>query len=354
MEDICEHLDLASVCALAEADMSALAVPDDVFKRMLRPLCPWFEPQFSHRNSYRECAIEYLRRQQPGARFAPRLRKVRAEEFGAVEGESPACPVYGQQRNVLAERFTSADQLRSSVYTSEHGIKADLSKEENYWNLCGEGESKIVSLPHMLIIMTLNDDETYCCGGYNFAAIVKLKDSPGLKPDFVKYDGVDHYSVECVGPHVFLFTNSSSCYGAHPGFNIKFLDKKGFHGVLYMDMEEMGAAHLRPFCYDGLFQYFDGKKYCAIQSSLNEYTGMLMDKVWSKHVVDYAEETTSTRLTSGDSRYSVIRGRKGKKYVLDITRGLVVDANELAESGNVDRELISMMGNYDIDGSYYK
>lgn len=347
VEDICEHLDLTSVCALAEADMSALAVTDDVFKRMLEPLCPWFEPQFSHRNSYRECAIEYLRRQQPGAKFAPRLRKVRAEEFGAVEEKSPDCPVYGQQENALADFCASAKQLRSAVYTSEHGIKVELTRKKDYWSWCEEKKSKIVSLPHVLIIMTLDEDELYCCGGCNLAVIVKFKDSLGLKPDFVKYDGVDDYSIECMGPHVFLLTQSSSCYGAEPWLNVRYLDKNGFHGVLYLDMEE---TYIRAFCYDGLLQYFIGKKYCAIQPSLDEGTEIFTDKLWSKHVVDYAEETTS--LIRGDCRYSLIRGRKEKKYVLDISRGLVVNAEELAESGKVDRDLISMMKSCDIDDTY--
>lgn len=337
VELICNLLDLADLCAIAETEI--FSIPDSIFKQKLEPLCPWFEPQFSCRNSYRECAMEYLRRQQPGAKFAPRLRRAGPEEFGSVMRLSPKNGTHA------APLVTPAKELRTCVYTSNHGIKVDLSKENEWWDWEEQEEeggdevmSEIISLPQMLIITTLGNCQMYCCfGGGNATVIVKFKDSPGLEPDIVHHAGVDCFFLQIMGPHVFLFEFASSCFGADPYWTANYLHQKRFR-ELQSRKESESPWHL--IFYDGLLQYFEPKRYCAIQLSLDIDTKTITDKVRSKHVVHVDQ---AHPLDKRDYRYSIIEGKNEKLYIHDITTRLVVDANQLGESGMLDADLIRRM-----------
>ena len=117
---ITDLLDIRSVCALAQSSKTwSSAIIDSVFRDKLEKVCPWFEPQFSHRNTWRECAIEYCRRRQPGAKYARSIRKVDAAEFG-----HPLTTSIGTESEKVNKALLG---LHGNVYTSRYGIRLDLS-----------------------------------------------------------------------------------------------------------------------------------------------------------------------------------------------------------------------------------
>lgn len=109
------ELDLASLVTRAQSDSLGGVLSDHVFREKLLNLCPWFEPRFSHRNTWRECAEEFVRRRSQDEEFAPELKLVDAKEFNEK-------PVLDTREKTLVWK-----ELDNGKYTSEHGIEVDLA-----------------------------------------------------------------------------------------------------------------------------------------------------------------------------------------------------------------------------------
>ncbi|KAG5357777.1 hypothetical protein CJU89_4248 [Yarrowia sp. B02] len=100
---VISNLPLSALCALAQTCTAFSSCPvlanatELKSKDYCLDKCPWFrpEPTYSSRESWKECALEHLRRKQPGAKFARSLKQVRAEDFGPVFYAKDAHSVLG-------------------------------------------------------------------------------------------------------------------------------------------------------------------------------------------------------------------------------------------------------------------
>lgn len=368
-----EAMDLATLCAVAQDN--TLAIPDVIFRRKLEPLCPWFEPQFSHRNSYKECAIEYVRRLQPGAKFAS-MRKVSPQELGVQETNPSDYIVFDSRvrdRTILGESGLTALRIPmenlDEFYTSDHGITLrlrmkteDQAETEEYKALAKQAKetfdlkddsdakdeknfpneedqtvyAEIVSLPDVLIVMVMFHDPTMSY--QNNFAFVKFKDSPGVEADAGFCEANHGYSVQVMGSHVFLIEHGTNRSGQDPWYNISYLSNGQAHRVLRVTDVE-GS---RPKCYDGLWQFFDfeEEQYRAYQASLMNEEGLTkrrapIDETCVEDVMPHG--FADGLLMKGDCRYGAIAARDGSTYFHDLPRGCVVDMDEAIESKKDDK-----------------
>lgn len=343
-----DFLDLPSLCQLAQSD--TLAIPDSLFERKLKPLCPWFDPEFSLRNSYKECAIEFLRRQQEGAEFTPKWKKVSPDEFG---------PLQQQKRHVfynfkewdetsLQPEMVSTETLRAGgVYTSEYGVSVDLSLSDNWPKLMDdETESLIISHEDMVIIITVTPGlmESHS------HLIIKFKDSPGLKPDVHNTGDVDYFTVEVLGPHVFLYEHHAEDDG-YTWWTIRYLSRaSGCRPILCsekMRNPEKGEEGVpQPVFYDGLFYFTkyddEGDALCVVQCWLE---GDCLKSKEQDVATEYWLHDGWIKCTQlvfkGGCRYALVN--EEFPYIYDLYRGLVVNLIKLMNSGVVDQSFISKM-----------
>lgn len=217
---------------------------DNLLKEKLQEVCPWFEPQYSHRETWRECAIEYLKRMslkqperdqfqfnffpnshipKPHAVWSPGSNDVNVEAFGGysfdvlsgevekeyrefddrngsdVDSDDNDPEAVGENRDHLGNRrqnhdmFTSLDNLGRryrvsdfvpTVVTSTHYISA--------YDICVRLDSLkpsldnpvnlyMISLPDVLIVLK-RDSESDRRGRYYAEVMIKLKSSPSDGP----------------------------------------------------------------------------------------------------------------------------------------------------------------------------
>lgn len=356
-------LDLPSLCTLAQSD--TLDVPDDIFKHRLKLLCPWFDPQFSHRSSYKECAIEFLRRQQDGARFAPEWKRVSPDEFGPLVSQTETSSrhvMYSgmewDKSSLEPEQVLTETLLGDGVYISKHGISVDLSRDSHDWPkwIFQEYEyavqSFIVSLENMLIITTCSPDPWNCASH----VIVKFKDSPGLNADVTDTSNAEFYTFEVLGAHVFLYEHHVEGDG-YSWWIVKYLTKDGCLAILSSedarDPEQGEEGIPQPIFYDGLFHFMDyndeGDSLVTIQCWMNgggEISSMWQD-VSTEFGLHDAWRGCTELVFKGECRYAMVN--EEFPYVYDLYRGLVVDLMELLKSDVVDQTFVTRME----DSGYY-
>lgn len=358
-----EHLDLASLCALALKNKS-LDIPDEAFKRRLDEVCPWFEPQFSHRSSYRECALEYMRRQRRGAKFA-KVTLASPKEYYCVtpEQRTPNSFVFDSRvQDVTLLGASALTPLRidaesmEEYYTSEHGITLHLWKRdrdeaekkavkevtEKYFSFKESSDMKdaknfpneedqtvyaeIMSFPHVLVVMVMLHDPLYFYQNNN--VFVKFKNTPGKEADWAGAEANCGYSVQVMGSHVFLIEHAMNRSGDR-WFNINYLHNGEVHRVLRVS--DIHAS--RPMCYDGLWQFFDygEQKFRAYQTSLSSRKGP-MDEVSVEDMI--SPTIADCLLYEGCSEHLMLQGIDTSSYHFNLKRGTLLDMQAAIDWSN--------------------
>lgn len=313
VESVCHDLNLETVVALSQAKLRLMGeVPETVFRSKLKAVCPWFEPQSSHRNTWRECAVEFVRRRK-GGRFVTSLEVVNDCDEELVLSKKKKffeCPE-------LVDIFTK------STFTSSHGITMDVSSLK--WrgfggttHHVGAIDHNLVSLPDLLMLDLCHSQG--CCQP-EFNIYVKLRDSPGIQPDYVSEPlyGSEKPQVYILDTSVFLL----SCdYGtcAQRGKNIRksslyFIDEDGIHEI---DLGEVYTPVMAVF--DGLFHILRNNRYYCLQCSLDEPA--IVDSIPTGLFVtdSFREDTWSPYL-------SVSRSDE-HSYLFDVSKRQIVAVEE--------------------------
>lgn len=307
VELITNQLDIQSVCALSQSSEAwSSVISDSVFENQLQKVCPWFEPQFSHRITWKECAIEYCRRLHRGAKFARPMRKVDAKEF-----EEPLT------FDTMPEGVDRA-KLRESgnVYTSRHGINLDLSA---YGHLAADSVeiSNVASFDHVLVLAVhLESAECH--------VLVKYKDSESVRPDIKRSfrSGTDVYC-HILGRHVFVSFSAES-----------FMQDDS--EIMYVNTGDIVAmigqnAPMGFTFFDGLLLFFNGKYYTSVGGDFRVDTsgtqkGMMMfDDFTFGYKFTYPDYEVSTN----GSRFYFVESDAGKLYTVDDARGIMADTVEV-------------------------
>lgn len=325
------------------------SLSDNRIREKLLDMCPWFEPRYSHRNTWRECAEECVRRRNEHGEFAPELRLVGAEEF--------------IERPILDTKEKTLDwnELDDGKYVSEHGIEVDLAfakkemedqthdqrhaqqpnPDSSYsdtnttplpWPTCDEAfdvgslllHSKVVSFPDVLVILLQDPFVRNRC-----EAIVKYRDSQGLKPDVSESFPVEQMpSVYVLGNHVFLV---ASRVNQNSSETVIMIPDRQDGGVITLHTLPQPTKHV--CCYDGLFHFFNKGYYKSVQLNLHEYTvekgSTSVKGLWNIDTV---------RNDLWDSRYMVITEEDEECFIVDVKRGVFVGAKLLEGCYQVDEE----------------
>lgn len=296
---IAEELDLPSLCALYDTNTFwRHSLTDNVFRHKLQLLCPWFEPQYSHFDTWRECSSEYVRRLN-GGKFAPKV--VESKESASLGAES------------VVSKLEYLPMFRNSEYTSEEGIVVDLSgifaEYADYIDdpeFEPQTEYQVYSYPHMVVcvFMALSDKCFHHCD-----VVVKFKESSTKNPDIVKHlQTTDVPLLYTLGRHTFLFYTHSHCYySAFLNPAALYLSKDQFVSV-DIGLDELEHAVV----YNGLIGFFGKKRYYTLQANLE--TTPVRDSSWIKHIL---RSTGSYRGVSWDSKYVVVM-RREKRYLFDV------------------------------------
>ncbi|KAG5361544.1 hypothetical protein CJU90_2931 [Yarrowia sp. C11] len=260
VENICKHLDLPSVCALAQTNRFwRESIRDPIFEQHLLPLCPWFELSLSHRPTWRDCAFEFQRRQKT----KPVITARTPDHISAVEFATSV------DIDIKYERLDSRKLLHNPVYTSKHGIQVDLTssyvnsilreaphrEDHALFELKDDYDSKIISLPHVVVILYYKPLPDYYL---SCDIVVKSRFSQGLQPDSVQSlqtrRPMAHFCV--AGRHVFLtITKTDMTWDIMYLINNRFVP-------LYNAYDDEYPQSLT--CYDGLLHYFDSTHYCIV------------------------------------------------------------------------------------------
>lgn len=282
-------------------------VPDTLFQRAIKRTCPWFEPQFSHRKSWKECAVAQAQRSKPGVDIVPELKAVGPHDFKAI-------PPLVTLTERLENRYISDD-----IYTSDHGIRVDLGAtwacelmrrrdlhgmEYGYEPWC-DYDSKVISLPHMLVIMTVSFSDEQPKGDI----VIKFRGaSQNLEPDmYEKCFGMP--SMLIFGAHVFLVMPSPlSCWA------LFYLVDREFQKLAEIEGYNESVSYN-----DGLIYYFRGGSHHVLQPQLDgdpvlssESSGSISDWVW-----------IGNRNDCWDPRYMAVPTKPGM-FIVDVARRLMV------------------------------
>ncbi|KAG5356393.1 hypothetical protein CJU89_6128 [Yarrowia sp. B02] len=298
---------------MALDDLRALCdsptTPESAFKAELQNTCPWFEPETSHRSTWRECAEEFVRRNAPGAKFCPSLKF----------GERLRAPLVFKKCHEL----DNMDKERS--YTSEHGISMDLTHfdqfeaaEDSHY-LSGNlfNHNKLVSLPDFLIIASTY---VHTCCGLQVEVRVQFKDSP---KDFEKLvAGEEMPQFYYLNNHLFMFEHGETCWGE---INSNFWYVSKAHG--FVPICELDIPLKSITLYDGLFFSITSKSLYALQGSLDGEV-YAIDCVTTENLGITVED--SAREDFWDP-FETFLGTPEGLYVLDVSTKEVVKVEDAGD-----------------------
>lgn len=266
---ITSHLDMPSICSLSQtSSFWHFAVSEDVFRAKLSTLCPWFEPQTSLYDTWKECAFEYVQRITK-RRFAPRLKcrkegRQSGEEFFSFDRD------LDQPQISRLLTISTSPSLPSSVYTSKYGIQVSFANVD-VWS--APDFQEILSLPQLLAVLLIYQDVTTMIRG---VLVVKYKDSPGLEPDVnTSLPICFKYRLLSSGSHLFLHIIDE----VEPEGDIHYGD---FHYVTTAGLRLLFTCQKPVVCHNGLFYYFSRRKLNCMQVSLDETNDDICTTVQSR------------------------------------------------------------------------
>lgn len=299
----------------------------------MKAIIPWFEPRYSHCQTWKECAFKYISRDR-GVKFAPKPKLVALEEFGELENRPGLCATAegGKPHKFVRAKTEVLDQKKlkkDPIYTSKHGIKIDLSTVVKNIRRTLKlkkdlpamfPEAQVVSLPHVVIVLIRYNNEG-CCE-LNTSVLVKYKDSEGLKADHE--DGYATYElpkVEFLGnDHIFIVCCGCNCGGYDEEWAVSYLSRTEGFRPLFGDEGEYDFPII---CYDGMIQYFRKQKFYA-QSCTIEEGWIPTPYASSKSPVFVKSQRRIHKDDALDSKYLVLKGDDNRLLVYDVVRGMMV------------------------------
>lgn len=260
---ITSHLDMSSICSLSQtSSFWRFAVSEDVFRAKLSALCPWFEPQTSLFDTWKECAFEYVWRIEQ-RRFAPRLKYMQEGRQSGDLQEVSDSPGFSFDRNLDPPQISKLLRISNSpsppsVYTSKYGIQVSFANVD-VWS--APDYQEILSLPQLLAVLLIYQDVTTMIRG---VLVVKYRDSPGLEPDVnTSLPICFKYRLLTSGSHLFLHIIDE----VEPEGDIHYGD---FHYVSAAGLRLLFTCQKPVVCHNGLFYYFSRRKLTCMQVSLDE------------------------------------------------------------------------------------
>lgn len=318
VELILDEADLHSLCALNDTNRFwRRNITESDFQHKLQLSCPWFEPQFSHRKTWRECSLEYVRRQKPKCRFAPKLRLLDDEYKFSGLFQNPQDDFHSPYDDLIHIQCNLLRLLEDTSYTSEHGITVDLLETRPEYSDYSDDvefeadiQARIFSYPHVVIIVYIAQSD----GRYqdHCDVVVKFKDSPGLEPDVKQHFTVKGPpSVYSLGTHTFLFYIHSPCYYAdfsNPAAT--YLQKDV--GFVPVDIGQNDLRHA--VVYDGLISFFGKKKHYCLQANVDG--SPIRRATWIKHLFRCTE---AQRDPWWGSRFVMLK-KDQRTFVFDVRR----------------------------------
>lgn len=297
-------LDLKSLCELS----NTTEIPDSYFQTALQKKCPWFEPCNSHRDTWKECAVEYVRRIDGGS-FAPVL---------AMSN--------GSEKVVLSENpYTLENIDQHPSYTSSHGItinvaKFELEREKDsmYTKYKCYMRHQEVDLPEVFIL-ALNSFEN-CCG-YQMDVEIQYKDGDWPHGDCIRSTQPLqlYYLKGGEGEtHIFLFCVHEGRCKEQRKTRIFRISKHGMYELYEADIMFSAVT-----MYDGMFLFLASNSLYAFQASLEE-------DEYAKDCVSTEKLMTvenSFREHTWDPFLEVVK-TKEEYFVLDVSKNVLVRATK--------------------------
>lgn len=223
-----DHLDLQCLCSLSQTSQFFRTVSEPLFKHKLQLVCPWFEPQFSFRESWKECAFEYVRRQSGNITLPPAWKVVQDKY---------------DDSDMPEEREQLEMKDLTHVFTSEYGIEVKTAALK--------GDIVVMSLPNVCILAGFEDTEC--------TVVVKFKDSADSTTT-LKMTEVPQFYAQ--GTHVFLSSYLDNTE------RLDYVTKKGLVKIALPPVTDMEGGGI--VCYDGLFHWYRDKKLYFIQAGFEE------------------------------------------------------------------------------------
>lgn len=261
---IYKHVDVASLCALSQTcRFYRDNILEDLYREKLQKVCPWFEPQFSHRSSWRECAVEYSRRMKPGANFA-------RNSISSLTYDFETRLHLKDDKNLPIEETHLGNSWLISLrgqrfYTSKHGIEYS-----NYHNVDADGwplrQIRVVSFPNVLLVFyefldeRSAQDETHIHHTWKEIPHITVT-TPCYTKNLIKYFSV--------GSYIFLYQKLRTCEGCDYTWFIRYLDPEDLCGIFDIAwLSQLDPQDGEIVCYDGLFYQPRAEKGLVIQARL--------------------------------------------------------------------------------------
>lgn len=274
--------------------------------------------------------MEYVRRQKPKSRFAPKLRLLGDKHSFSGLFQDP------QDDNLIHIQCNHRRLLEEDTsYTSEHGITVDLSEMRAEYSDLGHNPeyeadvlAQIFSYPHMVIIVYMAQSDSryqdHC------DVVVKFKDSAGLEPDMRQHLTVKGApSVYSLGTHTFLFYIHSPCYYADFA-NPAAMYLQRDVGFVPVDIGRNNLRHA--VVYDGLISFFGKKKHYCLQANVDGTPSRRA--TWIKHLFRC---TQAHRDPWWGSRFVMLKNGQ-EKFVFNVKNGTIQKLDEESKEGETPRK----------------
>lgn len=209
---------MVSLCALSQTcRFYRDNISEALYQEKLQLVCPWFEPRYSRRSSWRECAVEYSRHikllDRRGERAAedsqPTCRRPITKEHPSLD--SNYLLAYHFRRLTLNDEFLPIDEIHVGDswlrdlndylyrYTSKHGIEIGVQHLARRMPLA---KIRVLSFPNVLVIIAFP-----CCTKATPVANprVDVKWKASQRHNSWAEKDTTHVDYFVVGPHLFLY-----------------------------------------------------------------------------------------------------------------------------------------------------
>lgn len=267
---IYKHVDVVSLCTLSQTcRFYRDNILESLSKDKLKKVCPWFEPRYSHRSSWRECAVEYSRPMKPGANFARNSISSLTYDF------ETRLHLNDDEHLPIEETHLGDSWLLSLIdrpfYTSKHGIRYS-----GYVTIYATGwlirEIRVVSFPSVLFVFYEFLDQRLVPGEPLLHVQWKNTSPDTTIGTWYRAKCRINYNYFSVGPYIFLYRKSkTSCWTET---RIKYLDPEDRLRVLDVtSWFQLDPKDGRIICYDGLFYQPLAEKGFVIQACLEGHEG---------------------------------------------------------------------------------
>ncbi|SEI31385.1 YALIA101S01e21902g1_1 [Yarrowia lipolytica] len=296
IHEILSHLDIPSVCALSHTNtFLRSSVTEDQFKLHLTAVCPWFDPDSSRFNTFKECTFEYLRRMS-GKKFAPCLDNVSTRL--PVEDMGPSVQSVNGYVEMIKVRNTH--KFSDNVYISKYGIRVNLGSLE-MWS--APDFQYIISLPQLFATIIGHRCTQYVLG----QLLLQYRDED--HPRIYDLPDCDDYRMIHCGKHVFVYTIKWDLEYEYPEDKelLLYVSEDGLRQVM------VGIPSHRPnSVYDGYFFFTDDNNaLCFAQAGLDGL--QVIDRAPNRRRCDFFCD-------SGKTGHMFVQDQMGNSHLWDMAR----------------------------------